>query len=118
MKFIRIFFLLAIVLVLNGIAAASKSGGKYSALLKDTIIKLDSIKDRKLLRNNKPQKPGADTLPVQVKSPKDTTLNNTELKEMTTAHADDSTVYDKEAQIGYLYGNARITYGDFELEAD
>ena len=37
---------------------------------------------------------------------------------MVTAHAEDSTYYDDVHQILYLYGKARVTYEDFELDAD
>jgi hypothetical protein len=40
-------------LVLNEIAAANKGAYHNYALAKDTIIKLDSVRDRKLLRNKK-----------------------------------------------------------------
>src|SRR6202012_4748398 len=40
------------------------------------------------------------------------------LKSIVTAHADDSTYDDEVHQITYLYGRARVTYEDFELDAD
>ncbi|HVV55073.1 MAG TPA: putative LPS assembly protein LptD, partial [Mucilaginibacter sp.] len=77
----------------------------------DTIIKLDTIKDRKLLREKKTQlKPGAQDTTA------DTTKNG--LKSVVTAHAEDSTRYDDAHQMLYLYGKARVTYEDFELDAD
>ncbi|HWZ02989.1 MAG TPA: putative LPS assembly protein LptD [Mucilaginibacter sp.] len=48
----------------------------------------------------------------------DTTKNNSSLKSEVKSHADDSTLVDQEHQITYLYGNARVTYEDFELDAD
>lgn len=116
MKFIRLFFLLAIVLILNEIAAANKGAGYHIAIAKDTIIKLDSVRDKKLLRTeNTPvtAKP-ADTIVKKKGSPAD--LNN--IDDEITMSDEDSTVNDLEHQLHYLYGNARITYGDFELDAD
>jgi lipopolysaccharide assembly outer membrane protein LptD (OstA) len=117
LKFIRLFFLLAIVLLLNEIAAANKSAYHGYALAKDTIIKLDSVRDRKLLRLKKP-KAGTklqDTVKKRSdKAPADTgTLN-----ELTTATAKDSSYFDQEHKMHYLYGEARVTYGDMELDAD
>ncbi|PTQ96815.1 hypothetical protein C8P68_104305 [Mucilaginibacter yixingensis] len=120
MKFLRLFFLLVVILALNELASANKSGKSQPVWLKDTIIKLDPVKDRKLLRGNKSS---IDTIRKDT-TKRDTTKKDTvaknpgELTEITTAKADDSTVYDKEHQVGYLYGNARVTYGDFELDAD
>ena len=116
MKFIRLFFLLAIVLILNEIAAANKGAGYHNAIAKDTIIKLDSVRDKKLLRiadTPSTAKP-ADTIVKKKGAPVD--LNN--INDEITMHSDDSTVDDLEHQMHYLYGNARITYGDFELDAD
>ncbi|MFI5162139.1 MAG: putative LPS assembly protein LptD [Sphingobacteriales bacterium] len=48
----------------------------------------------------------------------DTTKNKSGLKSMVTAHAEDSTRYDDVHQMLYLYGRARVTYEDFELDAD
>jgi hypothetical protein len=118
LKFIRLFFLLAIVLVLNEIAAANKGAGYKHAVAKDTIIKLDSVRDRKLLRNNKkPVTPGkkTDTIP---KKPATGNSDTTSLNEISTITAEDSTVNDNEHQMTYLYGNARVKYGDFEMDAD
>ncbi|MDR3694886.1 putative LPS assembly protein LptD [Mucilaginibacter sp.] len=83
--------------------------------LADTIIKLDSIKDRKLLKDKKSKS----TTPIKKSAgATDTTKNNSSLKSEVKSHADDSTLVDQEHQITYLYGNARVTYEDFELDAD
>jgi hypothetical protein len=78
----------------------------------DTIIHLDSLKDKKLLRNKKSKNTGA------VKPANDTTKKNGQLQSEVKSHADDSTVVDQVHDITYLYGKARITYEDFELDAD
>jgi len=81
----------------------------------DTIIKLDSIRDSKLLKGKKSKS----TAPTKKSSKAtDTTKNNSALKSEVKSHADDSTLVDQEHQITYLYGNARVTYEDFELDAD
>ena len=81
----------------------------------DTIIKLDSIKDKKFFKGKK----SAPNNPVNnASSPTDTGKNKNGLKSMVTARAEDSTRYDDARQILYLYGRARVTYEDFELDAD
>jgi lipopolysaccharide assembly outer membrane protein LptD (OstA) len=82
----------------------------------DTIIKLDTIKDRKLLKGKK-------SVPTSVTKNTGITNDTTPkkqngLKSLVTAHAEDSTRYDDANQILYLYGRARVTYEDFELDAD
>ncbi|QKJ29965.1 LPS-assembly protein LptD [Mucilaginibacter mali] len=135
MKFIRLFFLLAVILVWNEIAAANKSALNRYALAKDTIIKLDSVRDRKLLRL-KP-KPGSQAQDTTKKKPtrggkaQDTTKkrpvagatppaarDSDELTEKVNTTANDSTFFDEEHKMRYLYGGARVTYGDMELDAD
>lgn len=116
MKFVSLFFLLVIILVVNVIASAKVSRFNGTRPIIDTIIKLDSIKDRKLLKGKKSVLNSA-TKNVAAKT--DTTPKNQNgLKSMVTAHAEDSTRYDDVHQILYLYGRARITYEDFELDAD
>ncbi|MES2274718.1 MAG: putative LPS assembly protein LptD [Bacteroidota bacterium] len=117
MKFIRLFFLLAIVLVLNEIAAANKGALNHYALAKDTIIQLDSVRDRKLLRIKKPKtstKLTDTTKKKNVTAPRDTD----NITETITATAKDSTYFDEEHKMRYLYGGARVTYGEMELDAD
>jgi lipopolysaccharide assembly outer membrane protein LptD (OstA) len=117
LKFIRLFFLLAIVLVFNDIAAANKGAKRTNyALAKDTIIQLDSVRDRKLLRIKKPKanpKLQDTTKKKAGTAPKD----SSNLTETVTANAD-STNYDNEHEMAYYVHNAKLTYGDFELTAD
>jgi hypothetical protein len=104
----------------NVTATARKGFGKTSA--KDTIIKLDSVRDRKLLRlkqadttkKAKKTEPGKGYSTTQ----KDTTQKGSGLKSIVKATAEDSTHTDRKNQISYLYGKARVTYEDFELDAD
>lgn len=93
----------------------------------DTIIKLDTIKDRKLLRKKPLNKPSAHlTDTVNIKGVKtDTTKTDTtkkpkpdELQSQIKSKSDDSSHIDYVKKIGYYYGNARVTYQDIELDAD
>jgi hypothetical protein len=116
LKFVSLSFLPVLLLVANvtAFAKTSKVYGHKTAM--DTIIKLDTIKDKKLLKGRKsaPNIAGktTDTIPKR-----DTTKKNG-LQSMITAHAEDSTYYDDTHQILYLYGKARVTYEDYELDAD
>ncbi|WP_426667585.1 putative LPS assembly protein LptD [Mucilaginibacter sp. McL0603] len=116
MKFVRLFFLLVIILVVNVIASAKVSSFKSYRPVIDTIIKLDSVKDRKLLKGKKStSNKGGKTAAGKT----DTTKKQSGgLKSIVTAHAEDSTRYDDVHQVLYLYGRARVTYEDFELDAD
>jgi len=115
LKFVSLSFLLVIILMAN-VTVSAKTGklyGRKPAI--DTIIKLDTIKDKKLLKGKKsaPNTPGKNAANAN-----DTTKNKGGLQSMVTAHAEDSTYYDDTHQILYLYGKARVTYEDFELDAD
>jgi lipopolysaccharide assembly outer membrane protein LptD (OstA) len=88
-------------------AKTSKVYGHKTAM--DTIIKLDTIKDKKLLKGKKSAANSAG---------KTTDTTKKGLQSMVTAHAEDSTYYDDTRQILYLYGKARVTYEDYELDAD
>ncbi|UOE52037.1 LPS-assembly protein LptD [Mucilaginibacter sp. SMC90] len=124
MKFITFFFLLAIILIVNGLAANAGTVLNNShdrRPLTDTIIKLDSLRDKKLLKGKKSGSitPLRNGKPVSSLPANDTTKKNkggiqSEIK----ATAEDSTHSDREHQINYFYGKARVTYEDFELDAD
>ncbi len=100
------------------VTAASANTGrvKLRRPIIDTIIKLDSVRDRNLLKGKKsaPNPVIKNTPSTQDTSTKD----DNGLKSIITAHADDSTRVDDIHNILYLYGKARVTYEDFELEAD
>ena len=156
MKFTTLFFLLAIILIVNVLFAESKGTykGHSSRPVADTIIKLDSVRDRKLLKIKKtkratPENNGSNK-DLSIKAIADTTVkldttkknglkpaivpgNKFGLQPDTTqktqkdkdgiqsevkAVAEDSTITDNEHNILYLYGRARVTYEDFELDAD
>jgi hypothetical protein len=102
--------------MVNVIASAKVSSNKSYRSVIDTIIKLDSVRDRKLFKGKK-NVPNTGTKVAPGKT--DTTKNKLSgLKSIVTAHAEDSTYYDDAHQILYLYGRARVTYEDFELDAD
>ncbi|MDB5025818.1 MAG: LPS-assembly protein LptD [Mucilaginibacter sp.] len=104
--------------MVNVIASAKVSSFKsYNRRpVADTIIKLDSVRDRKLFKGKK-SAPNKGTKNATVNN--DTTKKKQSgLKSIVTAHAEDSTRYDDVHQILYLYGRARVTYEDFELDAD
>jgi hypothetical protein len=115
LKFIKLFFLLEIVLIVN-VSAASKIGirNNYKPVI-DTVIKLDSTRDKKLLKIK--QSPGN----KNVKTAKNDTSKrkskdglDSELK----FSDDDSTITDNVHKILYLYGKARVKYQDVEMDAD
>ncbi|MDB5135500.1 MAG: LPS-assembly protein LptD [Mucilaginibacter sp.] len=103
--------------MVNVIASAKVSRVNCYKPIVDTIIKLDSIRDKKLFKVKK-------TVPTSATKNKAGAKNDTTgkkqggLKSLVTAHAEDSTRYDDARQILYLYGRARVTYEDFELDAD
>ncbi|MGN6180346.1 MAG: putative LPS assembly protein LptD [Mucilaginibacter sp.] len=92
---------------------AANKNSKYNntRLLADTIIKLDTNRDKKLLR---------------IKKPATTTVKNDTTKKgqasglsaEVKATAEDSTIVDKVHDIMYLYGQARVKYEDVEMDAD
>ncbi|MDN5289350.1 MAG: LPS-assembly protein LptD [Mucilaginibacter sp.] len=161
MKFITLFFLLAIILTVNVLVAESKGTHKgYSGKpVADTIIKLDSVRDRKLLKIKQPKSTinaldaenkglnkdfsintATDTIKkldttknqklLKDKNSKgkkgnkgpiakeDTTKKKDGIQSEVKAVAEDSTHVDNVHDILYLYGKARVTYEDFELDAD
>ena len=82
----------------------------------DTIIQLDTAKNQKLNKGKK-SKPNSGTKSIIDK--KDTIKKDTGgLKSQVISHADDSVITDNAHKITYLYGNARVKYEDFELDAD
>ena len=102
--------------MVNVIASAKVSSFKYYKPAADTIIKLDSVRDKKLLRiKNQPVDKKGKTPTGKTDTTK---KQNGGLKSIVTAHANDSTFYDDVHQILYLYGQARVVYEDFELDAD
>jgi hypothetical protein len=104
LKFIRFFFLLTIVLIMKTIASAHNSTSLAARSSADTIIKLDTLKDRKVLR----KKP----------LPANDTTNRGSFKSIGKATSDDSSYTDREHKISYFWGNAKVNYEDFELNAD
>ena len=116
MKFTTLFFVIGILLAANVKAFSYNSITYNFQQTSDTTKKTDTAKSRKI----KGRKTPAVTTGKNAASAKnDTSLNNPgALKSQVTSHADDSTIVDKTNQITYLYGNARVKYEDFELDAD
>ncbi|MDB5005882.1 MAG: lptD [Mucilaginibacter sp.] len=84
--------------------------------VRDTIIKLDSTKDRKLIKG---KKSAATSRTKNAVAKKDTSKKNTNgIQSEVVSRAEDSTIVDQVHEITYLYGKARVTYEDFELDAD
>ncbi|RFZ84709.1 LPS-assembly protein LptD [Mucilaginibacter terrenus] len=115
MKFLSLFFLLASLLTANTIAAANSISIKIAP--KDTIIKLDTIRDRKLLKKKPIQKSTVKSSSRKSAGGSDTTAKGG-LKSIIKATAEDSTHTDRVNQLSYLYGKAHVTYEDFELDAE
>ncbi|GGH05558.1 hypothetical protein GCM10007352_09390 [Mucilaginibacter phyllosphaerae] len=104
----------------------ARAGHRYITV-KDTIIKLDSVRDKKLLKI----KPGAKAANTKntarnftapnanpLTAKRDTTPSAGGLKSVVKAVAEDSSYVDNENKISYWYGKARVTYEDFELDAE
>lgn len=109
MKFIRLIFLLAIILIADVKSYSHASPFFLQNQQQDTSRTERNAKDK--------QSP----LPNGIKHiipPKNDTTKKGTLQEEVKSHADDSTIVDRKHQITYLYGKARVTYGDFELDAD
>ncbi|MES2113405.1 MAG: hypothetical protein V4577_31925, partial [Bacteroidota bacterium] len=97
-------------------ASSRISSAVYFTLQTDTTKKSDTTK------NNKPPK-GKKTKPIPagktVPAKNDTTKESLgDVKSEVKTHAEDSTITDNVHNIVYLYGQARVTYEDFELDAD
>lgn len=86
--------------------------------VKTPVRVLDSIPRTDTIRNRKPPKGKTSNGKTPIKSAGDTTKKTGELQSEVKSHAEDSTFVDQEHEITYLYGKARVTYEDFELDAD
>ncbi len=103
--------------MVNVIASPKVSNYKNRKLAIDTIIKLDSIRDKKFFKGKKTIV-NKDTKSTAAINNDTTAKNKSGLKTIVNAHAEDSTRTDNVNKILYLYGKARVTYEDFELDAD
>ncbi len=116
MKFISLFFLFSIILIARVTAAAPKGKNYgFKPVQRDTIIKIDTPK------NNKPtkgKKSNANQLTKSAGKTDTTKKNANGIQSEVKSHAEDSTIVDQVHEITYLYGQARVTYEDFELDAD
>ncbi len=116
MKFTSLFFLIWILFTTNLKAFSAVTINYNFQQSTDTTKKADTTANRKI--KGKKTKPVL-TVKTTAGNKNDTSSNNPDaLKSQVTSHADDSTIVDKANQITYLYGNARVKYEDFELDAD
>lgn len=115
LKFLNVFFLVAMILTARVTAAVPANYRYDSRPLRDTIIQLDTNKNQKPIKGKKSK---ASTRTKSASAKTDTSKNNGGIQEEVTSHAEDSTYVDQVHEITYLYGKARVTYGDFELDAD
>jgi hypothetical protein len=100
------------------VMASSRTHSTYCYVLQtDTIKKSDTTKTTKPPKGKK-SKANPGTKNTAVKN--DTTKKGSKegLQSQVTSHAEDSVITDKVHGITYLYGRARVTYEDFELDAD
>ncbi|WP_245845520.1 putative LPS assembly protein LptD [Mucilaginibacter xinganensis] len=98
--------------------ASSRYGSTYKYVLQtDTIKKSDTTKNTKVTKGKK-SKANAGTKSVVAKNDTSKKNANGGLQSQVTSHAEDSVITDKVHDITYLYGRARVTYEDFELDAD
>jgi hypothetical protein len=121
LKFITLFFLLTFILLIKAFSATHYHAAVYHYSYADTLIKLDSVKDKKLLRKNTTRRRGRDTVKLnKVTIVADTTKKKKtdELEAELISTARDSIKGDNATEIGYYYGAARVTYVDFALDAD
>lgn len=120
MKFITLFFLLTFIFIVQVYPATCYAKKSYCTV-RDTIIKLDSVKDKRLLKK-KPVRTSQLKDTVNIKGLK--TLPDTSKKKKEGLQSEikytsrDSSRADNVHKILYLWGAARVTYEDFELDAD
>lgn len=114
MKFTRLFFLIVISLLVNWFTAAGQGnvGGNKPVA--------DTSRRGVLTPANSPKgKDSLAILPNSVNGVSDTSKKSkSQLDFELKTNAEDSTTYSDDRQTVYLHGNARITYGDFQLDAD
>lgn len=92
-------------------AAYKDSKNNNTRPLADTVIKLDSTRDKKLLKIK--QSPAATNKSDTTKKNNGNTLSS----EVKIVDAD-STVFDNKRDMLYMYHQARVTYEDVEMDAD
>lgn len=109
MRFIRLIFLFAIILMADVKSYSHACAFFFQAPQQDTSKNPANPKGKQL--------PLADGIKHVITAKNDTSKKGT-LQEQVKSHAEDSTIVDRKHDITYLYGKARVTYGDFELDAD
>lgn len=110
-------------------AAASANAGFGYAAFQDTITRPQVVNGRQIIQPKSTIKPNNTkrnnavvarntALANNLATRRDTTPSAGGLKSIVKATAEDSTFIDNENKIKYLYGRARVTYEDFELDAE
>lgn len=124
MKFISLFFLLLFTFLVHVHSAPRRANVSYISL-RDTLIQLDTLKNKELLRNT--SKPPRVKNEVTIRGNKgdsakkakaDTAKKKQSLSSQITYTAKDSTHSDNVNKTLQLWGGARVTYEDVELDAD
>ncbi|MGZ3754161.1 MAG: putative LPS assembly protein LptD [Mucilaginibacter sp.] len=114
MKFISLFFLLATFLLV-GITHASDKNRLNSFYQRVDTTKKDTVKNKKPLKG---KKTSATSAKKTVAANDTTQKNQNDIDSQVHATAEDSTFVDVKNNVVYLWGNARVTYTDFELDAN
>jgi lipopolysaccharide assembly outer membrane protein LptD (OstA) len=115
LKFARLFFLIIVSLLVNRLTAAGQGNVGGSKPVADTV------KRGVITPPNSPK--GKDSLVIlptnSVTGPVDTTKKSkSQLDSELKTSSSDSTTYSNDKQITYFHKNARVSYGDFQLDAD
>ncbi|UEG51991.1 LPS-assembly protein LptD [Mucilaginibacter daejeonensis] len=108
-------------MIVSAIAFAHKRSYTVRSSNLDTIIKLDPVKDKKLLRrkgNTDTTKKGRIDTTKRTASTDTTKKKQGGLESEIKAVSDDSSYYDARNKIKYYFGKARVTYEDFSLDAE
>jgi len=121
LKFITLFFLLTFISLTKVYAASGNAADHNHIAIIDTnthLIKLDPVKDKNLLRRNNRKGKGNDTVKLKKVNISDTTKKNGGLEDEIKSSSKDSSTVDQINGIAHLWGQARVTYIDFALDAD
>jgi len=121
LKFISLIFLIAIISIPPVIAATYHGSLHNYKPKKDTIIKRDTTKGPKSTKDKKTNVTSGtkSAAAKNITAKNDTAKKNADgLQSIVTSRAEDSLINDQVNELTYLYGKARVTYEDFELDAD
>lgn len=115
MKFKRLIFLLTLLQITGAFAVPYKYVKVCNNSIRDTVIKLNPVKDKNLLRKNRNKL--TDT--TKVKGLKDTTKKKKDgVESEIKAYSSDTTIANNLTQTLYLIHGARISFEDASLDAE